>query len=156
MNIGIHNLLCGGIPLRCSIKSRAAVHILRLCGQHVQRTFRVGKPCLFCHADQCGCTGQCLKAAGATAGTARGICCIKNYHMSGFGGGAGVACQQFSVQYNSCANAGTQSNDNRTLCAFSAARKSLAQCSNICIITNGNRQTCLLRQIFLHCKIMPI
>ena len=28
--------------------------------------------------------------------------------------------------------------------------------SNICIITNGNRQTCLLRQIFLHCKIMPI
>ena len=47
MNVGIHNLLCGGIPLRCSIKSRAAVHILRLCGQHVQRTFRVGKPCFF-------------------------------------------------------------------------------------------------------------
>ena len=156
MNVGIHNLLCGGIPLRCSIKSRAAVHILRLCGQHVQRTFRVGKPCFFCHADQCGGTGQCLKASMTSAGAARGVCCIKNHHVSGFGGGAGVACQQFSVQYNSCANAGTQSNDNRTLCAFSAARKSLAQCSNICIITNGNRQTCLLRQIFLHCKIMPI
>ena len=57
MNVGIHNLLCGGIPLRCGIKSRATVHVFRLCGQHVQRTFRVGEPCFFCHADQCGCTG---------------------------------------------------------------------------------------------------
>ena len=107
MNVGIHNLLRGGIPLRSGIKGRAAVHILRLCGQHVQRTFRVSKPCFFCHADQCSCTGQCFKAAGATAGAARGIRRVQNNHVSGFGGSAGVAGQQLSVQYNARANAGS-------------------------------------------------
>ena len=64
--------------------------------------------------------------------------------------------KDFAIHNNSTTYTCSKRNHNDIVKTASAATPMLTKSCNICIITNGNRQTCLLRQIFLHCKIMPI